>query len=211
MKQRKVGNILALAVLAALSRQPMHPYELASSLRGWGKDQDMEIKWGSLYTVVRNMDKHGLIEATESVREGKRPERTVYRITEAGRAELLDWVRELISTAAPEYPRFKAGLSVVMVLRPDEAISLLQQRLGELEEQIDKAHATLAQSAEVPRLFLIEVEYDLAMKDAEANWMRQLLAEFTSGDFAGMQQWRAFNDTGEVPDDLAEMAKRHME
>src|SRR5687767_8291191 len=97
-QRRKVSNLLALAVLSALAQRPMHPYEIATALRAWGKDQDMEIKWGSFYTVIRNMDKHGLIEAVENVRDGRRPERTVYRITGSGHAELVDWARELVST-----------------------------------------------------------------------------------------------------------------
>ena len=76
-KRRKVSNMLALAVLSVLAQRPMHPYEIATALRAWGKDQDMEIKWGSLYTVVGNLDKHGMIAVVESVRDGRRPERTV--------------------------------------------------------------------------------------------------------------------------------------
>src|SRR3954471_24483675 len=102
--KRRVGNLLALAVLSALGQRPMHPYEIATTLRGQGKDQDMEIKWGSLYTVVRNMEKHGLIAAVESSREGRRPERTFYRITDDGRAEMVDWARELVSTPVTEHP-----------------------------------------------------------------------------------------------------------
>src|ERR687888_1769422 len=96
-KRRPVRNLRALAVLTVVLQRPMHPYEMASVLRARGKDQDMPIKWGSLYTVVRNLEKHGLLEAAESGRQGGRPERTVYRITEAGRAEVEDWVRELVS------------------------------------------------------------------------------------------------------------------
>ena len=90
---RKVGNLLALAVLTAVIERPMHPYEMASVLRARSKGDDMEIKWGSLYTVVRNMTKHGLLEACETERQGGRPERTIYRITEPGRAELIHWTR----------------------------------------------------------------------------------------------------------------------
>ena len=89
-QRRKVGNLLALAVLAALVQRPMHPYEIATALRGWGKERDMDLKWGSFYTVIRNMAKHGLIVAVESTREGRRPERTVCRVTDAGREELVD-------------------------------------------------------------------------------------------------------------------------
>ncbi len=209
VKQRKVGNLLALAVLAALAQRPMHPYEIATTLRGWGKDQDMELKWGSFYTVIRNLDKHGLIAAVESTREGRRPERTVDRITDSGRAELVDWTRELISTPVPERPRFRAGLSVLAVLHPDEAVELLRQRLRLLEDGITAAREALSRDLRtIPRLFLVETEYDLALQDAEAAWIRALLDELTSGVYPGLDVWRAVHETGEMPPELTELAER---
>ncbi|MEU8220036.1 PadR family transcriptional regulator [Micromonospora taraxaci] len=208
-KRRKVGNLLALAVLSALVQRPMHPYEMATTLRAWGKEQDMEIKWGSFYTVIRNLDKHQLIEAVESLREGRRPERTVYRITDAGQAELVDWARELVSTPMPEHPRFRAGLSVLAALHPDEATDLLRQRLDRLDGALRRDRETLAAHLrEIPRLFLVESEYDLAMRDAEAAWLRALLVELTSGSYPGLDTWRAFHETGEMPAELTGPAER---
>lgn len=210
--RRKVGNLTALAVLSVLIQRPMHPYEMATALRAFGKDQDMEIKWGSFYTVVRNMEKHGLIEAVESGRQGRRPERTVYRITETGREELLDWTRELVSTPQPEPGAFRAGLSVMAAVPPAEVASLLRQRLDRLEAQAAQAREALRQHAsEVPRLFLVEAEYDLAMRDAETAWTRSLLAELESGTFPDMKMWQTALETGELPAELTELAERKMQ
>ncbi|NES12442.1 MULTISPECIES: PadR family transcriptional regulator [Micromonospora] len=195
--RRKVGNLTALAVLAVLVERPMHPYELATTLRGRGKDQDMGIKWGSFYTVVRNMERHGLIAAVQSVREGRRPERTVYRITDDGRAELVDWARELVATPTVERSSFRAGLSVLAVLHPDEATALLRDRLAQLEEAVRRERAAYAEHArQVPRLFLVENEYDLTIQEAEAAWIRALLAEITSGSYPGLDEWRAYHTAG---------------
>jgi DNA-binding PadR family transcriptional regulator len=208
-KRRRVGNPLALAVLSAVLQRPMHPYEMGRTLREWGKDQDMEIKWGSLYTVVRNLAKHGLVEAVENTRQGARPERTVYRITEAGREELVDWVRELVSTPQPEHPKFTAGLSVLTVLPPQEAMTLLQQRLTLLDEEVAGRRDSLATHADdVPRIFLIESEYELAMREAEAVWIRSLLDEMSSDAFPGLSAWGAWHQTGEMSPELQELAGR---
>lgn len=207
--KRKVDNLLALAVLATVQLRPMHRYEMASIMRARGKDQDMNVKWGSLYTVVQNMEKHGFLETIGSTRQGARPERTIYRITDAGRQELVDWTRELISTPQPEHPRFAAGLSVLAVLRPQEAIALLQARLGRLEESIGTLGAATAEHAkEVPRLFLAEDEYRLAILEAEAAWVRSMLDELTSGSHPDLPMWQAWHTTGEIPEELAEIAKR---
>jgi len=208
-KRRKVGNLMALVVLATLAERPTHPYELASVLRERGKDQDVKIKWGSLYTVVQNLERHGFIEATASTRQGRRPERTVYAITDAGREELTDWLRELISVPEREHMRFQAALSVLGVLGPDEAMELLRQRAATIETELEAQRAAVAQhSAYLPRLFLIESEYEMAIREAEAHWIRSLLADLADGSLPGVAQWRAFHETGQFPPELAELAER---
>jgi DNA-binding PadR family transcriptional regulator len=201
-KRRRVGNMLALAVLATVIQRPMHPYEIATLLRERGKEQDMRIKWGSFYTVVQNLERHGFLEAVESSRQGGRPERTVYRLTDEGRAELEDWLRELVAVPEREFPRFVAALSVIGVLPPDEVISLLRQRLRALEEQLAVHRDELAGYAlDVPRIFLIESEFDLAIREAEARWVSTLLDELTSGTMPGLAQWRAWHESGRAPID----------
>jgi DNA-binding PadR family transcriptional regulator len=208
-KRRKVSNMLALAVLSTVSARPMHPYEMASVMRERGKDRDMKIKWGSLYTVVRNLEKHGFLTVAENVRHGARPERTVYRITDAGREELADWVRELIAEPEREYPRFEAGLSVIGTLTPDEVTALLFDRVAALDEQVAEQRTLLAEySEEVPRIFLIEAEYDLAIRMAEAEWVRSLLVELTEGTLPGLAEWREFHATGRIPPEIADLAER---
>jgi DNA-binding PadR family transcriptional regulator len=199
-KRRKVSNPLALVVLGSLLERPMHPYELATENRARGKDYSMPIKWGSLYTVVDNLERHGFIEATETVREGRRPERTVYTITEAGRAELRDWLRELLGAPEKEYPRLAAGLSLAGVLPPDEVTTLLRQRIDALVERLDAEGRQLAETARtVPRLFLVEMEYELALVQAEVNWLRSLLQEIEAGTLPGLPLWREFHSSGLSP------------
>ncbi len=208
-RRRKVNNMLGLAVLSAVFAKPMHPYEMASVLRARGKDQDMKIKWGSLYTVVRNLEKHGFLAVTESVREGAHPERTIYRITDAGREEYADWVRELIAVPERERPKFEAALSVCGVLGPDEVTGLLQRRLALLKEQVAGEREALArQGREFPRLFLVEAEYDLAIREAEVAWVGSLLEELTTGSFPDLGIWRAWHETGRMPPEIAELAER---
>jgi DNA-binding PadR family transcriptional regulator len=202
-KRRKVSNLLALSLLNMLTQRPMYPYEMASTLRERGKDNAIKINWGSFYTVVQNLEKYGFIEAIEVAREGKQPERTTYQITDAGRDEVQDWLRELLSVPDREHSSFEAALGESAVLPPDELIGLLQQRLATLEEANDRMAAELATLVtQLPRLFLIESEYYLALRRAEEEWVRGLLKEFTGGTFPGLDDWRRWHATGEVPDDV---------
>ncbi len=205
-KRRKVSNILALALLALLSAgHPMHPYQMINVLRRTGKERDMQIKMGSLYTVVQNLERHGFIEETGSYRHGRRPARTVYVITDAGRAELQDWLRELLAVPEPEYPSFEAALSVLGALPPDEVTALLAERSRALDDDIAARRTAFEQDQGMTRLFLIEAEYALAMRAAEAAWVRALLGELTNGTFPDLTQWRDFHETGQVAAEFTQM------
>src|SRR3712207_339439 len=133
--RRKVNNLLALAVLSYLTTGPKHPYELGRSLREHGDDRSIKFNHGSLYMVVRQLAKAAFIVEQETTREGQRPERTVYALTDAGRNELRDWLRELVEEPRHEYPQFVAALSLIAALPPSEVVELLSRRLGRLAEQ----------------------------------------------------------------------------
>ncbi|MFG3618979.1 PadR family transcriptional regulator [Nocardia sp. NPDC047654] len=211
MKKRKVDNLLALAVLSVIIERPMHRYEIAQTLRDRGKDHDMAIKWGSLYTVVQNMAKVGFLEVVGSERAGARPERVIYRITDAGRAEMADWTRELLSTPEPEHHRFVAGLSILAVLPPAEVVELLGTRLEALEQTIGTVRRELGELAgALPRLFVVESEFGLAMLEAEAAWTRSLRDELTEGTFPGLAQWREWHERGALPSEVTELVERGM-
>ena len=63
----------------------------------------------------------------------------------------------------------------------------------------------------MPRLFLVEAEYDMAIRDAEAAWVRSLLHELESGTFPDLKMWQTCHETGEVPAELVELAERRIE
>jgi DNA-binding PadR family transcriptional regulator len=194
-KRRKVGNLLALALLTGLVEKPMHPYEMATQLRERGKDASIKIQWGSLYTVVQNLEKHGFVEAVDTTRQGKRPERTVYAITAAGRAELEDWIRELLSQPQQEFTSFEAALSNAGVLAPDEVIDLLGRRAATLAAYAVDWRRRLAEVGKtVPRIFLIEGEFKVAMAEAEAAWVRSIVTEMVEGTMPDMDLWRNYHE-----------------
>jgi DNA-binding PadR family transcriptional regulator len=197
--RRAVSNLLALAVLVALTERPMHPYEMATTMRSQGKERSIKLNYGSLYTVVGNLAKHGLIEAMGAGREGRRPERTVYRITEAGRKELDDWMAELIAVPVKEYPQFEAALAELPVLPPARALELLRDRASALEQAIAEVREELAGLTWLPRLFMLEAEYHLAMQEAELAWVRGLVTEFGDRTFPGLDGWQHVHDTHEWP------------
>ncbi len=181
-KRRKVGNLLALSLLSLLAQRPMYPYEMAQTLRARGKDQNFKINWGSLYTVVANLEKYGFIRESGTGREGRQPERTTYQITDLGFAELREWLSDLLSVPQDERGGFVTALSEAGILPPDEVIGLLTTRLATLDKDNARQQADLTLWAErLPRALLIESEYQLAMRVAEASWLRGVIGEIVDG------------------------------
>jgi DNA-binding PadR family transcriptional regulator len=192
---RRRGNPLALAVLACLTERPMHPYEMAATMRTRGQDASIRLNYGSLYGVVESLLKRGLIEEQEVMREGRRPERTVYRITDDGRAEVDTWLAELLGTAAKEFPQFEAGLSLMGVLPPERVVDLLDRRVVALQERLSELDAIVAATTGngVPRLFLAEMDYERALVDADCAFTEQLARDIESERLDGVTFWKQFH------------------
>lgn len=193
--KRKVSNPLALAVMALLFERPMHSYEMISTMRERGKHESVRLRYSSLYSVVEALQREALVEPIETRREGRRPERTVYGITDAGRTEFLAWLRELLREPVKEFTQFAAGLSFVAALPPAEALGLLGERVGRLEAEIGEMRSRLEDATEagVPRLFLVEAEHELVLREAELQWVRGLVREIEAGTLGGMRGWEAFH------------------
>ncbi|HEY2305887.1 MAG TPA: PadR family transcriptional regulator [Streptosporangiaceae bacterium] len=201
-QKRKVSNLLALAVMSYLSQQPMHPYELGRTLREHGDARSIKFNHGSLYMVVGQLAKAGYVTELETSRAGLRPERTVYALTDAGRAEFRDWLTELVAEPQHEYPQFVAALSLIAALPPGDVVPLLRHRLGRLAaERAEIAgliDTTLANG--VPELFLIEEQYRLALLAAETSFVEEFINKITDPQTGWAPAWAQFHgQTGPPP------------
>lgn len=185
-------NPLALAVLALLAERPMHPYEMAQTMRERHQQEVIKLNYGSLYTVVESLTRHELITASATQKAGNRPERTVYSITAAGTAELHDWLRELIAVPTKEYRRFEAGISMVGLLPPGEALVVVEQRRAAVDEQLTELAALLETLAGMglPQIAWIELDHRLAMLRAERDWLAWFATATRDGTVGGYDRWR---------------------
>jgi DNA-binding PadR family transcriptional regulator len=191
--RRKVSNLLALAVLSYLTRGPMHPYELGRTLRDNGDERSVKYNHGSLYMVVQQLARAGFIVEQETTRAGRRPERTLYALTDAGRDELRDWLRELIEQSQHEYPHFVTALSLIGALPADEAVELLRGRMRKLAAQRTEIQELIdnTQAAGVHALFTIEEEYRLAVLDAETSFVKRLIERINHPETGWAPLWAA--------------------
>lgn len=184
MARRKIANPLALAVLGLLQEQPMHPYEIAATLRERHKDGTFKVNSGSLYDTVEALARHGWIEPVQTARDGRRPERTVYAHTDLGHREFVSWIDELIRRPVPEYPKFIAAVSYLGALGPAGAADALTERAAHLARQIEETSTALAETVgagQLPRLFMLEAECALHAWKAELAWTLRTVTEIHDG------------------------------
>jgi len=173
----------------------MHPYEMAATLRERRKEESIKLRYGSLYTVIELLVKAGFITEKKTMRQGNRPERTVYAISKAGEAEMRSWLRELLSTPGKEYPQFEAGLSLLPALPPDEVTDVLETRMEFLKKDIEQIKAGLQQAKDMqlPALFSIESEYRLAGLETELGFVGNLITRIRKDGCGFLKLWKQWH------------------
>ena len=188
---------LALSILELLDEHPMHPYELASTMRGRHHDEFIRLNFGSLYHTVEVLERNGWIVPTEREKEGRRPERTIYALAESGREILVRVVSEILAQPRREYPHFAAGLMFMHHLKAPKAAEHLRDRAAALKALTEKLGRILAElrADGVSRLALIELEHKIAMLDAERRWVGNLEKEINEGRL----EWKVGIDPDSEP------------
>jgi DNA-binding PadR family transcriptional regulator len=181
--ETEIPSPLALSVLELLDERPMHPYEMASTMRIRHHDEFIRLNFGTLYHTVDQLQHNGLIVPVEREKEGRRPERTIYTLTSQGREVLTQSVSDLLAEPVREYPHFAAGLMFMHHLDAAEAAGHLREREVALDARVKKLDQVLAElrARGLTRLSLIELEHKIAMLDAERSWVQRLAKEITEG------------------------------
>ena len=184
-------STIALAVLALLYEAPMHPYRMQQLIKERGKDEVINVQQrASLYQTIKQLLRAGLIKIRETERAPKRPERTIYALTEEGRKTMHDWLREMLSTPASEFPEFPAALAYLPLLTPEDALLQLDKRANALAAEFTRIDMQLQNTMQsVPRLFLIEMEYLRAALSTELTWVRSLIDDLKTGRLTWSDTW----------------------
>lgn len=186
MAGRRTGpDLVSLTVLAILTLGPRHAYDLHRFILDTHKDYVTGLP-RSLYHAVGRLTESEHIAPVETTRQGRRPERTVYAITEAGRTELADRLRELLTAVGRDTTGFVAAVSLIGALPQQAAAAALGDRAALLRDRVETADRTLADlaTAGLPRLPLLELEYERSRLAAELEWVDHVAAELADGRIA---------------------------
>jgi DNA-binding PadR family transcriptional regulator len=176
-------NLLAVSALALLAERPMHPYEMYQLMLQRRDDRRVKVRPGSLYHTIDRLTRDGLAEAVGTDRAGNRPERTTYRVTDAGRAALTARLTEMLSAPAEEYPEFPLALSQAHNLPPEEVVRLLGSRRDALQARAAELEAAAGRltERELPEKYWVDLDHERAMLRAHLDWLERLLERIASG------------------------------
>jgi DNA-binding PadR family transcriptional regulator len=176
-----------MVVLSLVWEEAMHPYRMQTLIKERGKDQIANVaQRNSVYQTIAALERAGLIAVRDTERHERRPERTVYEITDEGRRTLLVWLRTVLSTPAREFPDFPAALSLAAALGPDDLRKQLEARIEALEPRLAELEKPYPH---LPRLFLVEAEYMAAVTRAEIKWLRGIVADLRSKKLTWSEAW----------------------
>jgi DNA-binding PadR family transcriptional regulator len=185
---------LALAVLGLLAYEPLHPYGIQQLLRHWGKGEVVNVgQRATLYKIIGRLRNEGLIAVHGTARDQQYPERTVYALTDAGRAASVEWLHDMLATPRREYPEFPAALAFLPLIDPAETLALLRKRRELVTKELAHFEAQIAETADLPRVPSLEIEYLHAVTTAELRWTDALIHDLSAGHvtWSGLSAARA--------------------
>ncbi|MGY5125455.1 PadR family transcriptional regulator [Streptomyces nigrescens] len=195
---------LALTVLALLHHRPLHPYGIQQLLKRWGKVHVVNVgQRAGLYRTIERLQAGGLIAVRQTERDQLYPERTVYEVTDEGRAVTRDWLEQMLAVPKAEFPVFPAALSNMLMLSPAEVLPILERRAARLaDRRAELERQTADAEIGLPRITLIENEYLLAVLGAEERWLQGVMSDLRDGSLTwSAEMLAAFQEASEPASD----------
>lgn len=182
---QKSCSPLAIAALGYLAERPMHPYEMYQLAVLRREDRLVKVSPGSLYRAVYALTESGYAAAVSTEREGARPERTTFTITDAGRELLAQCVADLIATPNADYPQFPLALSEAHVLPVGRVVELLRVRREAQQREVDTTEARMQSATDrsVPQMYFFNAFYTQQQLRSEIAWIDDVVEKLESGDF----------------------------
>ena len=125
-------------ILGVLHRGDFHPYEIKRRLNQAMVECYIEVDVGTLYYAVRQLEKDGLIEAVAQERVARGGMRTIYAITDSGRAEFRAGLHRQLDAEGPVAQTLYGALLFLHLADRAHAEAALRRRIMRLDELIAK-------------------------------------------------------------------------
>jgi DNA-binding PadR family transcriptional regulator len=174
-------RLLVLGVVRELG--PVHGYDVRRELLSWQADSWASIAPGSIYNSLKTLVREELVEVVGTDRQGARPERTTYRLTEAGEQEFTRLLRDNLSRSAlPNHPLL-VGLAFIPDAPEEELAVALRQRADDLRARLEQSRLLLDKivsgASGIPAHVAESYRLNAALLEAEASWAEEYATRLT--------------------------------
>src|SRR5262245_7330911 len=170
-------RLLVLGVVRE-SGGPVHGYDVRRKLLSRGATSWANVAPGSIYNALKTLVREGFLEDLGKDRQGARPERTCFRLTDTGEEEYQRLLRETLREARlPNHPLL-AGLAFLPDVPPTELAEALHARADALREAAADTRTMATDIRADPDGIPPHVaeSYDLVatLQEGEATWAAAL-------------------------------------
>jgi DNA-binding PadR family transcriptional regulator len=163
-------NPTAYVILGMVSREARSGYEIKAAVDGstrffWAAS------YGQIYPELKRLSEAGLVEGSDAPRGGRK--RTVYAITAAGEAELVNWLRKPPETVEMReeglLKLFFAG-----VLPPQQAAEILGAMRTYRSALVDRLRGLESEAAEKDPFSLMVLQGGIEFNEWFADWCERM-------------------------------------
>lgn len=149
----------------------MHGYAIRQAAQLDRTELWTDVKPGSLYNALKRMTDEGLVRVARTERDGNPPERTVFEITDAGRAELTKQRDAALAEVRLLADPVDLALQFTPDLTPEQLVAVFTARRQAVADRL--AQFEREQRTAAPDLVGLEpliFEHCLARLAAELGW-----------------------------------------
>ncbi len=165
------------ALLALLSEGPKYGLQLRQEFET-GTGEVWPLNVGQVYMTLQRIERDGLVECVAEAEEG--PQKS-YRLTEAGRNELMSWLGPPPDTGVP--PRDELVIKVLVALRVPgvDVVELVQAHRRRLVGMMQSFTAIKAAADERDVGLLLVADAEIYRLDAVIRWLNSAEARLERG------------------------------
>ncbi|MGX1884007.1 PadR family transcriptional regulator [Streptomyces sp. NPDC055287] len=166
---------MRLPLLALLARGPAHGYELKQGLEQLLGAAYPQPNVGQIYVTLGRLEKSGLIEG-EEIAQSNRPNKKIYRLTDAGREALHVWFED-----PTDEPRVRDEFFMKLALAPasgmaDQITLINKQRRQYLNTLRDLSKLAAAEDRD-NRISQLLIEGAMLHLQADLDWLERCQEE----------------------------------
>jgi DNA-binding PadR family transcriptional regulator len=179
-------NIPKFIVLGTLDRiSPASGYDIIRELENKMINRWTNVKKGSIYHALKALNKEGLVEETERLKQGLYPTSTLYKITEAGRVAFDQMQAEAFLGLFPNYLGFKLALkfnvrrsTAEIAAFSAKAIKIIDANLAGMDAYVNSLAETDPRRISDPFF----IEHDKMLLRQEKQWIQMAVERIMNGE-----------------------------